>query len=376
MNANPDDASPWVNADIIRPLFPILPNFTYTRRAAGQITMSWTPKYWTTGYEFDCATYDPAQTPHTPSYTRCATLINQDDTAAQHSVTISTWTDDGKSYSIDDTKIYDIRICSTNATGRYCWLVPLIAPNPSKSASGVTSTGATLTIADHLGDWYVKKTSPTPEGACSDAISGAAYSVGSLTPGETYTYKAYSDSGCTTAIATATFTTLKLAASSIADTSATLKLTGYTGNWYAKKTAPTPAGDCSSVIGGTTHDLSSLTPGGTYTYKAYSDSNCSTAIATANFTTLASSLAASGLASSTATIAIGNHSGDWYVKETSPATNAPARRPSAARPTTSAALRGTRPTSIRRTATPPAPRPSAWWRSPPCRRPRPSRPAR
>ena len=119
VNANPGDASPWTNSVVIHPIFANLRDFTATR-SAGQIAMSWTPNYWTTGYEIDCAAYDSSQTPYVPSYTRCATLTDQDDTDDKHSVTISTWTADGTDYSIDDTKQYDIRICSTNSTGRGC----------------------------------------------------------------------------------------------------------------------------------------------------------------------------------------------------------------------------------------------------------------
>ena len=32
--------------------------------------MTWTPNYWTTGYEFDCDTYDP-NVAYNPAFTRC-----------------------------------------------------------------------------------------------------------------------------------------------------------------------------------------------------------------------------------------------------------------------------------------------------------------
>ena len=86
-----------------------LSNVTDTR-TDGQITLSWTPNPWTTGYEIDCAVLGS-------SYTRCATLSNQDHSATEHSVTISTWTAGGTNYAIDDSSIYDIRICSTKRMG-------------------------------------------------------------------------------------------------------------------------------------------------------------------------------------------------------------------------------------------------------------------
>ena len=91
------------------PYSPDLRDFTATR-SAGQIAMSWTPNYWTTGYEIDCATRTTPGRPRTPVlHALRHAETNQDDTDVKHSVTISTWTADGTTYSIDDTKIYDIR---------------------------------------------------------------------------------------------------------------------------------------------------------------------------------------------------------------------------------------------------------------------------
>ena len=75
-------------------------------------------------------TYDSSQSPYSPSYTRCATLSNQDHSASQHSVTISTWTAGGTNYAIDNTSTYDIKICSTNTWNNACHLAPLISPTP------------------------------------------------------------------------------------------------------------------------------------------------------------------------------------------------------------------------------------------------------
>ena len=211
VNANPDDASDWTNSPVIYPIFATLRDFTYTR-SEGSITMSWTPNYWTTGYEFDCAVYDPTQTPYVPSYTRCATLSNQDDTEDTHTVTISSWAAGGTNYSIDDTKQYDIRICSTNATGRGCTLAPWIYPNPSLTASGVTGTTATLAINHHSAAWWYKANTG-PDATCQSVSAGTSSdSLTGLTAGTVYVYTAYSKSGCNDAdlIATTTFGTTQL----------------------------------------------------------------------------------------------------------------------------------------------------------------------
>ncbi len=71
--------------------------------------------------------------------TRCATLTSQDDTAATHSVTLTSWTVGSNTYTIDDGATYDIKITSTNQWGDAEMLVPLIGPIPSVSNLGATS---------------------------------------------------------------------------------------------------------------------------------------------------------------------------------------------------------------------------------------------
>ena len=71
--------------------------------------------------------------------------------------------------------------------------------------------------------------------------------------------------------------TATLAASSVEDDTATLTLTNHSGDWYYKYTVPSGDTSCTLVSSGTyTASLSSLTPGTSYTYKAYSNSTCST----------------------------------------------------------------------------------------------------
>ena len=47
-------ASDWATSETIHPVFPWLRDFSYTR-GDGQIAMTWTPNFWTTGYEIHCA---------------------------------------------------------------------------------------------------------------------------------------------------------------------------------------------------------------------------------------------------------------------------------------------------------------------------------
>ncbi len=191
----------------------------------------------------------------------------------------------------------------------------------SLTPSSLTTTTATVTLAGHTGNWWLKETSPAT-GACAAGEADFSHALSSLTSGTTYTYTAYSDSACADSIASAQFTTVSLSAGSITATGATLTITGHSGNWHAQETAP-GTGTCSAAITGTTHALSSLTPGTAYTYGAYSDSSCTTGnlLDTTTFTTSAS-LTASAITDTTATLTLAGRTGNWWLKETSPDTGA------------------------------------------------------
>ena len=78
---------------------------------------------------------------------------------------------------------------------------------PSLSASDVTATGATLTVANHPGTWYYKADTG-PDATCQGPVHAATETLTGLTTGTTYNYTAYSDSGCSTQLAAAgAFTT-------------------------------------------------------------------------------------------------------------------------------------------------------------------------
>ena len=187
----------------------------------------------------------------------------------------------------------------------------------SLGASAVTSTTATLTLSANLTSWYVKQTAPSV-GSCSSAISGTTHALSTLTAGTTYTYKAYSDVSCTTELASATFTTPALTAGGTGGDQVTLSLSGHTGSWYVKQTAPS-TGSCSSAISTTTHAITTLSRSTTYTYKAYSDVSCNTELASATFTTTGG-LTASSVTTTGAmlTLDLYTHPVTWYWKQTSP----------------------------------------------------------
>ena len=86
---------------------------------------------------------------------------------------------------------------------------------------------------------------------------------------------------------------LRATAGKTTATTAQLELERHTGDWHYKATSG-PHTTCSAVQTGTTADLTGLTAGTAYNYKAYSDGNCASEIAAAwPFTTSAPALTAS-----------------------------------------------------------------------------------
>ena len=327
VNANPSQASDWVNTQIIRPIFPYLRNFTYTR-TDGQITMSWDPNPWTTGYNIYCDNYTSGGT-YSPSYTQCATLTNQSHTDSRHSVTITHWTSGGTSYNINNTSTLDIKFKSTNATGEAEWLAPLISAGKTLSVSSVTATGATLTVHGHNATWWYKgRVRLGTYGTCTQVTGNVRKNLTTLTASTAYEYHAYSASGCADAnlIATAEFRTIAagsnptLGLTNVTQTTARVTLSNRTGNWwYNYGTRQAGAGPCTAAQSGGTNNyvinLSQLTAGTSYQFTAYSDSTCTTQITLVQFSTSAGpALTATSITKKSATLNLANHSGDWWYQ--------------------------------------------------------------
>ena len=186
------------------------------------------------------------------------------------------------------------------------------------TASNVAGTTATLNLAGHTGDWYVKKTAPTPAGSCDAAGSGSSHNLADLTAGTTQTFTAYTDSACANAMATTTFTTTaSLTVSDIERTSATLNLAGHSGQWwYDADTGPHTACQGPVAAGTSSDDLTGLTVHQQYTYTAYSATGCNSADALDSITFEPSGdvLKVENLTATSATLKLENHTGDWWFK--------------------------------------------------------------
>ena len=104
----------------------------------------------------------------------------------------------------------------------------------SLSASSITPTTATLTLAGHVGDWWLKETAPSI-GTCTAGESDYSHALSNLTAGTDYTYKAYSDSACaTTALHTVSFTT-PVGVSNLSETSTQGSPSTSGGAWIANE---------------------------------------------------------------------------------------------------------------------------------------------
>ena len=87
-----------------------------------------------------------------------------------------TWTDE------DDSATGMFRVTATE--------------NPALSAGSITTTGATLTLANYAGSWYYKADAG-PDTACQGPVSATTQAVSGLTSNRTYTYSVYSAGDCT-----------------------------------------------------------------------------------------------------------------------------------------------------------------------------------
>ena len=169
---------------------------------------------------------------------------------------------------------------------------PTPAPaGPYLTADEITAITARLWMVNHGSDWWYKRTSPTGDDSCNKVTftyngdNNSFASLTGLTKETDYTYQAYSDNGCSNMLGTAyAFSTVAptLSADMLTKDGARLTIGNYPANWYYKETngsCNTPAVTVSTVT------VESLTPKTEYTYTAYSDSGCTTEIASVTFTT-------------------------------------------------------------------------------------------
>ena len=162
---------------------------------------------------------------------------------------------------------------------------------PALSVANVGSTGATLNIANHSGDWWYWETADKASGACKKVDAGtSSASLAGLTPNKYYEYKAFSGSGCGNSAAPldwitqpVDFTTsgpIAATVTDLTDTSATLAVSGIrSGQWSTHHIVTgepnLPYSQCLTYDYTTTSAVvTGLTAGTAYTFYVYRGGKC------------------------------------------------------------------------------------------------------
>ena len=126
---------------------------------------------------------------------------------------------DGSDFSPEQ---FVIAVRARNAHGPGAWVnSPPAAANPSLTVSNLTANTATLTLFPYAGTWYYQANTGPDSSSCQGPVTTASKDIAGLTPVTSYTYTAYSDSGCSTALdAAPQFTTQGVSVSNLNESGA------------------------------------------------------------------------------------------------------------------------------------------------------------
>ena len=233
--------------------------------------------------------------------------------------------------SLTNNTAYTVRVAAVNASGDGAWSDTATAtPTVTLTASNVTSTGATLTVAGHTGTAYLSGRGGGSYSLACTAASGGTHSP-TLLGNTTYEFKAYSSSSCTgTALASTSFTTpgaVTLIADNIRQKYVMLYLEGWetlpsTRVSYVVHEAgsSSPHRRCHADSRPLAHTpYTGLEPGTTYTAQYFRGGSCAAIeeFASVTFTTLsdaAPELSVSNVADTGATLTLANHTGNWWYE--------------------------------------------------------------
>ena len=190
----------------------------------------------------------------------------------------------------------------------------------------VSAHTANVVITNHTAAWWYDYT--PPGGSCTSvSANNNDFNLTTLTKNTEYTFTAYSDNACSTALtppAKATTLNPELTTTNVTATTVTLNLSGWVidkdDNWWYKSddtgAACTP--NDTTGLSALTEDVTGLTHSTHYTFTAYSDNGCSETIdSTTQFPTNTPGLASSNVAQNSVTLTLINwdvsKDGNWYL---------------------------------------------------------------
>ena len=233
--------------------------------------------------------------------------------------------------SLTNNTAYTVRVAAGNASGDGAWSDTVTAtPTVTLTASNVTATGATLTVAGHTGAVYLSGRGGGSYSLACTAVSGSTHSP-TLQGNTTYEFKAYNNASCTgTAVASTSFTTpgaVTLIADNITRHSVMLYLEGwetmpsarvsYIVHEAGSSQSHRRCGSYSRPRGHTPY--TGLKPGTTYTAQYFRGNSCAAIerFAGVTFTTqseAAPELSVSNVTNTGATLTLANHTGNWWYE--------------------------------------------------------------
>ena len=333
VTTSPAQASPWLLSADAHPALAPDGGTMSVSRAAGSVSLSWNPPQHAQGYEIQCATRENNVT---GTYTLCADVETATVTNSKISITISSWSTGGNDYTIDDTKTYDLKVKTTNVWGDSAYnFAPLIHPH---MVSNLTSTkhatykspidsGVSAAVAFTTGsnaDSYVLKSVTMPL-KNDGGTSGVTFHLQAMAGTEQY-----SSSSAASGTNLATLSPATPTASTWTDTTVTCSGSGCslspnttyfviassvdasTAYSWSVSTSETKTAEPSS--NGWSVGFGHFKPTERDSvWKSHGDWN----IAEIVFATV-TSLTASNVTSTSATLTIKGHTDDWYHKYTSP----------------------------------------------------------
>ena len=201
---------------------------------------------------------------------------------------------------------YNVVAYSDSGCGKQIASDSVAIPTASLSATVDDDWQYTATLTDGPNNWWL-----TLDGAGCVSATGSSFSSKAAKSGSR-SVAAYSDSACSSQIASATFTIAdaSLSATVASDQSVDLALSNGPTSWWYKDASDS----CTSASGTAANDLTGYAVG-SHTATAYVDNNCRQDIAEASFTIATTHTLNVGFANGNAYLQLNpTHNTDWWYR--------------------------------------------------------------